>query len=340
MTAASEPADPVLERRYQRLLAWYPPRHRAAHGEEMLGVLLAAAPEGQHRPRITEAVNLLWGALLIWLRPRARPGDEAAGPWSDALAAFSVAAPLGLLAWFAARTLTELIVDQRAGWNGMILASLAFNALGLALPFVALGLRRTAAVICCAATLLLAYVASRTAASVNGAVVAIPLFLYATEAVALIGSPGPRRGWRVLTWPAWAAVAVAAVAAGVLQVASGIASEVANYPWARYMLHHPYLPGWIAVAVGTAVVLALITTAVARRSALGRRILLLFVIPAYTCVVTGIWSGLARPLSADLVTYVPSLVFAAGVMLAAIRGARRKRREGSDGPDADQPARA
>ena len=105
------------------------------------------------------------------------------------------------------------------------------------------------------------------------------------------------------------------------------------------MLHHPYLPGWIAVAVAAAAVLALITTAVARRSALGRRVLLLFAIPVYTCVVTGIWFGLARPLSADLVTYLPPLVLAAGVGLAAIRRARRKRRERRDGPDG-RPGRA
>jgi hypothetical protein len=339
MTAASEPADPVLERRYRRLLAWYPPRHRAAHGEEMLGVLLAAAPEGQRRPRITEAVNLLWGALRIWLHPRPRPGDQAAGPWSDALAAFSVAAPLALLAWYAARTLTNMTVGLGAGWNPAILGGLAYSPLGLALPFVLLGLRRTAAAICCAATLLLAFVASRTMAIAGGAAVAIPLFLYAIESVALIGSPGPRRGWRVLTWPAWAAIAVAAVAAGVLQAASTIASEVARFPWARHTLHHPNLSGWIAVAVAAAVVLALIITAAARRSALGRRVLLLFAIPAYASVVTGTWFGLARPLSAGLVTYVPPLVLA-GVGLAAIRRERRERREHHDGPDGDQAARA
>ncbi|MGW4400070.1 hypothetical protein ACWEHA_32680 [Amycolatopsis nivea] len=32
-----------LERRYRRLLALYPRAHRAAHGEEMLGVLLDGA---------------------------------------------------------------------------------------------------------------------------------------------------------------------------------------------------------------------------------------------------------------------------------------------------------
>ena len=59
MTAGGESDAVALERRYQRLLRWYPPRHRAAHGEEMLGVLLAAASEGQRRPRLAEAANLM-----------------------------------------------------------------------------------------------------------------------------------------------------------------------------------------------------------------------------------------------------------------------------------------
>ena len=41
-----------LERRYRRLLAWYPARHRRTYGEEMIGVLLASAPDGQQHPRL------------------------------------------------------------------------------------------------------------------------------------------------------------------------------------------------------------------------------------------------------------------------------------------------
>ena len=38
--------EQVLERRYRRLLACYPPGYRAAYGEEMLAVALAAAEPG------------------------------------------------------------------------------------------------------------------------------------------------------------------------------------------------------------------------------------------------------------------------------------------------------
>ena len=143
MTESWEPDSEILVRRYQRLLAWYPPGHRAAHREEMLGVLLAAAPDGQRRPRISEAANLLWGALLIWLRPR--PAEQpAAGAWSDALAAFSVAAPMAFLAYFAAETSITMF-GRYFFWNPWILFGYALGGLGLALPLVLLNFRRTGA---------------------------------------------------------------------------------------------------------------------------------------------------------------------------------------------------
>ncbi len=42
--------DTGLERRYRRLLAWYPAGYRRRHGEEIISVLLAAAAEDQRRP--------------------------------------------------------------------------------------------------------------------------------------------------------------------------------------------------------------------------------------------------------------------------------------------------
>jgi len=205
MTESWESRPEILERRYQRLLAWYPPRHRAAHGDEMLGVLLAAAPDGQRRPRIAEAANLLWGALLIWLRPR--PAEQTASGWSDALAAFSVAAPLALLLANRLTIATDGVGLADRGGVTFVLSSLAFSGLGLAVPFVLLGLRRAGGFICCAAALLLAFMAGHAiysalfTAVAGSSFIAIPLFSYATEAGALLSSPGPRRGWRVPGWP-------------------------------------------------------------------------------------------------------------------------------------------
>jgi len=68
--AAAHAPVPVtaLERRYRRLLRWYPPSHRAAHQEEMLGVLLDAARPGQRRPSVAQTVNLVACGLAIRAR--------------------------------------------------------------------------------------------------------------------------------------------------------------------------------------------------------------------------------------------------------------------------------
>ena len=51
-----------LERSYRRLLFFYPARYRRVHEEEMVGVLLTAAPAGQRRPGIAEAADLICSA--------------------------------------------------------------------------------------------------------------------------------------------------------------------------------------------------------------------------------------------------------------------------------------
>lgn len=60
-----------LERRYQRLLTWYPRAYRREHEQEILGVLMAGAAEGQRRPGPREAADLIRSASLMRLRPGA-----------------------------------------------------------------------------------------------------------------------------------------------------------------------------------------------------------------------------------------------------------------------------
>jgi hypothetical protein len=55
-----------LERRYRQLLACYPRAFRYEHEQEILAVLMAGADEGQQRPRLGEAANLIKHAL--WMR--------------------------------------------------------------------------------------------------------------------------------------------------------------------------------------------------------------------------------------------------------------------------------
>ena len=56
-----------LERRYQRLLAFYPTAFRREHEQEMLSVLIAGAEEGQRRPSLAEAIDLVSNAISMRL---------------------------------------------------------------------------------------------------------------------------------------------------------------------------------------------------------------------------------------------------------------------------------
>jgi hypothetical protein len=61
-------SDPTkLERRYQRLLAFYPMEFRHEHEQEILSVLIAGADEGQRRPSLGEAIDLVSNAILMRL---------------------------------------------------------------------------------------------------------------------------------------------------------------------------------------------------------------------------------------------------------------------------------
>ncbi|GAB3434266.1 hypothetical protein [Flindersiella endophytica] len=85
----------TLENHYRRLLAWYPRDHRAAHEDEMVGVLLASAEPEQTRPTAGERADLLWGGLKLHTR---RTFGRASGPsWRDALAVAGVLGTLVLM---------------------------------------------------------------------------------------------------------------------------------------------------------------------------------------------------------------------------------------------------
>lgn len=58
-----------LERRYRRLLMFYPRRYRRRHADEILAVLLDGVSVGQRRPRVAEAASLAWSGLGMRLRP-------------------------------------------------------------------------------------------------------------------------------------------------------------------------------------------------------------------------------------------------------------------------------
>jgi hypothetical protein len=59
-----------LERRYRRLLAWYPRTFRRENGQEILDVLMAGARHGQSRPGLVSSADLITSGLRMRLNPR------------------------------------------------------------------------------------------------------------------------------------------------------------------------------------------------------------------------------------------------------------------------------
>ncbi len=57
-----------LERRYRRMLRFYPRSYREQHGEDMLGVLMTGADDGKKHSRLSAALDLLRGAVLVHTR--------------------------------------------------------------------------------------------------------------------------------------------------------------------------------------------------------------------------------------------------------------------------------
>ena len=88
-----------LERRYRRLLAWYPRAFRRDSGQEILAVLMACARDGQRRPGLAESADLIRSGLWMRVRP------------SVPRAAHTVRAAVRLIRAGAAVTTVSLIIS-------------------------------------------------------------------------------------------------------------------------------------------------------------------------------------------------------------------------------------
>ena len=199
--------DAGLERGYRRLLACYPRRFRDEHGEELLGVLLASAQDGQHRPGLLESADLVRNGLGMWLHPD--NSRSARQGWSEALAAYSLVGPVLLLL----TTITGIVLGLPINPNPAAVMSLvAIEAVIIVLVMVGRRKMALAALALSVGFLLLG------ANRIPGLVLLVRLNLgaglsvYLLEAAALIASLGPRHGRRLVHWGHWA-VLPAAVAA-------------------------------------------------------------------------------------------------------------------------------
>jgi hypothetical protein len=209
-----------LERRYQRLLSWYPTEHRAVYEVEMLGVLMDGAGPDRTRPTLRETASLLGNALSAQLRYRRR---GLAGPaWRDATAVVSVVAVLMTLAYHLAGLVGRLrIAWQSHGLGPTIPPYMWGPALAWAVVAVAgfAGPRRLAATLGCLALLGDVFVLGREyflyGLGISMGIRQVPFAVLAAVALAVGG--GARRGVRLLR-PARAGSVFAACACAVASV--------------------------------------------------------------------------------------------------------------------------
>jgi hypothetical protein len=112
----SDSAD--LERRYGRLLACYPHAFRHEHEQEILAVLMAGADDGQQRPRLGEAANLIKHAL--WMRLGLSRGgimiNETTFPISVDQPSRALMTAFGAGREVPRVTMSSSTVDVRMGW--------------------------------------------------------------------------------------------------------------------------------------------------------------------------------------------------------------------------------
>jgi hypothetical protein len=194
-----------LERGYRRLLACYPARFRGEHGEELLAVLLAGARDGQRRPGLAESASLLRSGLGMRLRPDA--SQSARQGWADALAVFSLAGPVLLLATTVLVALARSYALGRGRYTTLLGLPGFWIMLGFQVAVAALvlaGLRRAALVMTAVyllITCLSLYLFSFPFALWSPLVVSLlAINVCIVELAALLGSPGPRRGRDLVHW--------------------------------------------------------------------------------------------------------------------------------------------
>jgi hypothetical protein len=321
-----------LERRYRRLLACYPRAFRRDHADEILGVLMAGAGEGQRRPRLAEAADLLWSGLKMRLRGPALTGERR--PWSDALALFSLVAPLFLL-------LADVLVvalpyrlrpvgrlgfvrafgsHPEIGGPGLLRQPIFDVTVGLGVLLailVLLGLRWMALAALAASAVF--WVAARQMIPW----IPYPLQLltaggYLLETAALVASPGPRRGRQLVNWRYSVVLLVGAAAVQL----SAFWWDSRSHPWFLVRASPVRPTVWLV----SSVVLAMAAVILVLAWKLSRYLLLLLAVMCYPYAMelasTPSSSGgdlLGSPTPAHLVAlFLPPVLFACGTVLAAV----------------------
>ena len=313
----NEPA--ALERRYRRLLAWYPRPFRAEREDEILAVLMAGAEPGRRRPRFAEAVDLIKSAVGMRLFP-GRSGPDRRD-LADGLAVFSLVAPLFLLAADILQVAlpyhlpaSPFLVrpfgpDREIGGLSLLrlhFFDIAFGCEVIVAALVLLG-QRLLALLAIPASVIYWAASSWWIPWMPYPLQLITAGVFLVEMAALLASPGPRRGRELVNWRHGV---VLLAAAGAFQ---GFALWYAatGRPIFGLAGHHPVTPAYIATGIALAV--AAVVLAVIFR--LNRYFLLVFAAACYPFAMQLAFAAfradlLGRPTPAHLaVLFLPPVLF-------------------------------
>jgi hypothetical protein len=322
-------SESALERRYRRLLAWYPAAFRREQQDEMLAVLMAGAQPGQRRPGLLETADLIRNALVM--RARQIGARSHSHPWADGLATFSVAAPLVLLLASVLEVAVPYRLPSEAGAPARERVLFRVPQVGglhlLSFPAFDIALA-CQAVIAALALLGLRWLALAAITGSAGCWIAglylVPDLLQVLSAsvfmltgAALIASPGPRRGRQLLTWRHGAVLVLAAAA-----VQASTMMYYAMSPLTRILTRtRPDTTVYLAVGVA----LAVVTAGLAVAFRLNRYFLLFLTVTFYPYVLQLVPRNsssdnlIGLPTAQHLtVLFLPALLLAVGVILTAV----------------------
>lgn len=288
--ARREPAAQALERRYRRLLAFYPAAYRAANADDMLGVALARSAPGQRRPEPGEAINLIVSGTGERLAGMLRQPDHR-----DTAAVLAIAGPL-LLAAGAVRTMASpflfipaipVLVEPRQ----TLATAIAFAAWWTLVALAGmLGWRRVAATGAC---LGLAGQVVMLALAVSGYAGAL-MVAYWQAAVALVTAASAlgslRSQGRPLSWRA-----VTALAAGAAILAGWPAVEVAFVTYTPVAANSGTISdplasteGWLGDGLFIVTLILMLAAIAALRPAVRRRAAVLL-LPIFVTTTLACW---------------------------------------------------
>jgi hypothetical protein len=288
--ARREPAAVALERRYRRLLGWYPRAYRAANADDMLGVALARSGPGRRWPEPGEAVNLIVSGIGERLGGVLRQPDRR-----DTAAVLAVAGPL-LLAAGALRIMASpflfmpaipaLVTQQR-----MVVTAVAFAAWWVLVALAGmLRWRRVAAAGACLGVAGQVVLLVLAVSANDGAM----MVAYWQAAVALVSVAAALGSLRSQGRPlSWRAVTALAAAAAIVAGRSAVETAFIRYtprPGALGTISDP-LSGserWLGGGLFAVALILTLTAIAALRPAVRRRAAVLL-LPALLTTTLACW---------------------------------------------------